>query len=110
MPYKPIDFQMSIPRTPDTSTQQTQLNHRTIAEQARLEHDAAKQTELLRSRNTAVEQSNEPHIKNNRQRDARSSSEQKQKQKRQQADEPGAEQGHEESQHPFKGKHIDISL
>ncbi|REE94444.1 hypothetical protein A8990_101238 [Paenibacillus taihuensis] len=108
MPYKPIDFQMSIPRTPETSTQQNQLNHRPTVDQARLEHDTAKQTELLRSRNTGVEQSSEPQIKNNRQRDSRSPSERKRK--KQQADEAGTDQGHDESQHPYKGKHIDISL
>ncbi|AZN40880.1 hypothetical protein [Paenibacillus albus] len=109
MPFKPIDFQMSIPRTPDQGTQQNQLNHRAHADQARLEHDTSKQTELARTRNTAVEQSSEPQINNKHQRDTRSPSKQK-KQQRQAEGSEGSDQGPDESQHPYKGKHIDISL
>ncbi|SEN33043.1 hypothetical protein [Paenibacillus sp. OV219] len=109
MPYRPIDFQVSIPRTPDQGVLQNQLNHRAHADQARLENDTSKQTELARSRNTAVEQSSEPQIKNNRQRDHQSPSKQK-KQNQQAEGAEGSDQGPEESQHPYKGKHIDISL
>ncbi|SFS78899.1 hypothetical protein SAMN05428962_2867 [Paenibacillus sp. BC26] len=107
MPFKPIDFQMSIPRTPDSSLHQQQLNQRPVAEQMRLENDTAKQTELLRNRNTAVEQNIDTRIKDNRQRDSLF----KQNQKKKQDGEAGTDAESEQGQkHPYKGNHIDISM
>ncbi|SDW27003.1 hypothetical protein [Paenibacillus sp. CF384] len=107
MPFKPIDFQISIPRTPENSLHQQQLNQRPVAEQMRLENDTAKQTELLRNRNTAVEQNIDTKIKDNRQRESQS----KQNRKKKQDGGAGvaAETDHGQK-HPYKGNHIDISM
>ncbi|WP_308639271.1 hypothetical protein [Paenibacillus silvisoli] len=111
MPFKPIDFQMSVPRTPDNSSQQQQLNQRPIVEQTRLEHDSIKQTELQRSRNTAVEQSADNKIKDNRQRDSQGQGHSSRKKKEDDdAGAGGAESAQGQQKHPYKGKHIDISM
>jgi uncharacterized caspase-like protein len=109
MAYKPLDLQISVPRTPESSTQQSQLNHKPIVNQIELERDTAQQTELRRSRNTEVEQGGNRGISSNEQRDGRASSNRKRKEPS--VPEAQTEQQEERVQsHPYKGKHIDISL
>ncbi|QHW30041.1 hypothetical protein GZH47_03785 [Paenibacillus rhizovicinus] len=110
MPYKPIDFQISIPRTPESGGQQSRLNHRALTEQSMLEQDTMKQSEQLRTRNTAVEQSGNHGITSNRNKDSSASSKRKRKKEGQEdiSSEQQADSG--QAAHPFKGKHIDFSF
>ncbi|MBW7473271.1 hypothetical protein K0T92_00775 [Paenibacillus oenotherae] len=110
MPYKSIDLQASIPRTPDTAALQNQMLHKPVADQTRLEGDSAKQTELMRSKNSAVEQGSKLGIKDNKQREAGSKS---QKRKNAGNRDDALEQSEDKQAaqtHPYKGQHIDISL
>ncbi|WP_219836685.1 hypothetical protein [Paenibacillus sp. R14(2021)] len=109
MPYKPIDFQVSIPRTLESGSQQSHINHKPIVNQTHLEHDTSKQTERLRTRNTAVEQGGSHVISSNQQRSTRSSARGKRKNSRAEEDDD-EQQDVPTKQHPYKGKHIDVSL
>lgn len=111
MPYKSIDLQASIPRTPDVAALQNQMMHKPVADQTRLEEDAARETELMRRKNSAVEQSDKLNIKDNKQRDAESNSKRRKNAGNSgDSQEPVENQSQQSPLHPFKGQHIDISL
>ncbi|SFI52738.1 hypothetical protein SAMN02799624_01212 [Paenibacillus sp. UNC496MF] len=108
MPYRPIDLQVSVPRTPETASQQSQMNHRPALEQALLEKDAAKTTEERRSRNAEVEQTGNRGISSKRDRDSRSAAKRSARQNPGQAGQERKDE-RDEPPHPYKGKHIDVS-
>lgn len=108
MTFKPLDLQMSVPRTQEFSSMQQQAAQRPLSEQNILANQASKQTEELRNQNTAVEKSSKPEVR---------------------ADQDGAndggykrggrkkEDGSDEEAlaedppvHPYKGHHLDIKL
>ncbi|REK76535.1 hypothetical protein [Paenibacillus paeoniae] len=108
MTFKPLDLQMSVPRTQEFSGMQQQAAQRPLTEQNMLANQASKQTEEMRNQNTAVEKSSNPQVR---------------------ADQDGANDGgykrgnrkkgvgtEEESGvdeppvHPYKGHHLDIKL
>ncbi|GMK48073.1 hypothetical protein [Paenibacillus glycanilyticus] len=107
MPFKPIDLQWSIPRTPEAGGMQSQSNHKANAELSRLAELASKQTEQLRSKNTGVEQTGGTNVRNNRERQSGNPYLAKRKQKREQEENENAE---DKAEHPYKGHHVDISL
>ncbi|QHT60723.1 hypothetical protein GXP70_12720 [Paenibacillus lycopersici] len=109
MPYKPIDFQISIPRTQETGVQQNQLNQRSLLEQSMLKQDTEKHAERQRTRNAGVEQSGNQGIAPNRHRDSGSSKRKRQREGHEER-EPGQQPDPEPAAHPFKGRHIDLSL
>ncbi|MBM7564639.1 hypothetical protein [Paenibacillus sacheonensis] len=110
MAYKPLDFQISIPRTPDHASQQNQLNHRPMAEQTMLEQASVKQSDLQRSRNSAVEQSGNQGITQNRSRESSLSKRKRQRNPEREESEQSASDGPSQAAHPYKGKHIDFTL
>ncbi|CAH1197798.1 hypothetical protein PAECIP111893_00983 [Paenibacillus plantiphilus] len=111
MPYKSIDLQASIPRTPDVAALQNQMMHKPVADQTRLEEASVKETELMRRKNSAVEQSDKLNIKDNKQREAESNAKRRKNAgDSEDSQEPAETQTPQSPQHPFKGQHIDISL
>jgi hypothetical protein len=108
MPFKPIDLQWSIPRTPEVGGLQSQTNHRMTAELARLAELASKQTEQLRSKNTGVEQTGGPNVRNDRDRQNGNPYLAKRKRKLEEAEDTTEES--RQPEHPYKGHHVDISL
>ncbi|MBO7746628.1 hypothetical protein I8J29_20635 [Paenibacillus sp. MWE-103] len=108
MPYRPIDFQVSVPRTPESASQQSQMNHRPALEQALLEKDAAKTMEEQRSRNAEVEQSGNRGISSEHDRNSRSAEKRGAWQNRGQTGQERKDE-RDEPPHPYKGKHIDVS-
>ncbi|MFC5648997.1 hypothetical protein ACFPYJ_07605 [Paenibacillus solisilvae] len=110
MPYRSIDLQMSIPRIPESGAQQSQTMHKPISDQTHLANEAGKQTERLRGKNSAIEQSIKMEIKDQQQQEASSPSKRK-KHREPVSGQQDTDNGTEQAQkHPFKGKHIDISL
>jgi len=109
MPYRSIDLQVSIPRTPEASAIQHQALQKSIVDQNQLATDAVKEAEQQRRQNQAVEQSAALNIHDQGQRGGESS---QNEQRRKQEEQSEEETSHvrQNSQHPFKGKHIDISL
>ncbi|EXX91273.1 hypothetical protein BG53_11800 [Paenibacillus darwinianus] len=105
MTFKSLDLQMSIPRTPEASAIQAQQLQKQVAEQQQLATAAEKQTEMKRHRNTGVEETAGQTIKD--------------RQGRQQPGGQGGRRGRglqadahaakPESNHPYKGKHIDLT-
>lgn len=109
MTFKSIDLQMSVPRTQEFSGMHGQAIHKPVADQNKLAEQTSKQTELLRGKNTAVEQSNGLHIRS----DQEGQQDKAHKQARRSQAEPESGDGEQEPQqptHPFKGHKLDIKL
>jgi hypothetical protein len=106
--YKSIDLQMSIPRTPEASGIHGQQLHKPLADQNQLAHAASEQTVELRHRNTGLTETTGQTIRDKRKRsDGQSPKRGKSSVDTKQEDAHSAELG---AAHPFKGKHIDVSL
>ncbi|WP_268624430.1 hypothetical protein [Paenibacillus alvei] len=108
MNWKPVEMQIAIPRTQESSTLQHQQQQRPVTEQAMLNDQAQRLMEKSRERNAQVESSQDARIRNQHheggnhaERDGSDNSHSEQKQ-----DE--TEQVMVPAQHPFKGKHIDF--
>lgn len=108
MTFKSIDLQMSVPRTQEFSGMHGQAMHKPVADQSMLANQTSKQTELLRGKNTAIEQSSGLHIRSG-QEDGQGNAYQKAKQKRSDSSSEVEEQ-EETPAHPYKGHRFDIKL
>lgn len=106
MSYKPIDLQTSLPRTVEMAPLQQQQQQRAAMEQAALGQQAVKQAEKQAQSNTKLESANQRSIS---ERDPREPRKPDAKRKRRQG-EDGEPDEEEKSAHPYKGKHIDITL
>ncbi|WP_141500753.1 hypothetical protein [Paenibacillus luteus] len=108
MTFKSIDLQMSVPRTQEFSGMHGQAIHKPVADQNKLAEQTSKQTELLRGKNTAVEQSNGLHIRS----DHEGQQDKGHKQAKRNHSEQESEDGEQEPKptHPFKGHKLDIKL
>ncbi|MGG1633556.1 hypothetical protein BK120_19460 [Paenibacillus sp. FSL A5-0031] len=108
MTFKSIDLQMSVPRTQEFSGMHGQAMHKPVADQNTLANQSAKQTELLRGKNTAIEQSNGLHIRSD-QEGQQGNAYQQAKRKRTQLSSDVDEQEAAPT-HPYKGHRLDIKL
>ncbi|WP_168122227.1 hypothetical protein [Paenibacillus sp. HB172176] len=107
MTYKPLDLQMSVPRTQEFSNMQQQAAQKPAMDQTMLEGQAAKHTEELRMHNSAVEQTGQAHVRANQ--DGKHSGAHEQRKRTKESVE-GDEDKPEQAAHPFKGHHLDIKL
>ncbi|WP_296974588.1 hypothetical protein [Thermobacillus sp. ZCTH02-B1] len=106
MPFRPIDFQTSIPRTPDASTMYGQQMARPAAEQQMLAAQSEKETERLRQKSTAPEETENRPIRDGQPRQQGGG-----RQRRQQGSvQPDGPRPPKDASHPYKGRHIDISF
>jgi len=109
MPYRSIDLQVSIPRTPEASALQHQALQKSVLDQGQLAADNIKEAEQQRRQNQAVEQGSALNIRDQGHRGG-DSSQNEQRRKQEGQSEEDTNHVRQNSQHPFKGKHIDISL
>lgn len=108
MTFKSIDLQMSVPRTQEFSGKHGQAIHKPIADQNMLANQNIKNTELLRTKNTAIEQSNGLNIRSD-QESGQGNANQKPRRKLSQGDLEDDEQ-EQTPAHPYKGHRLDIKL
>lgn len=105
MAYKPLDLQVSMPRTVELSPLQQQQQQRPAMEQAALGQQAVKQAEKQAQSNTKTEGASKRSISDKEPKERQQSS--SNRKKRSSKEQEGTERM---SEHPFKGKHLDISL
>ncbi|MBD2845260.1 hypothetical protein IDH44_08660 [Paenibacillus sp. IB182496] len=106
MTFRSIDLQMSVPRAPDSAALQNQMMQKPVADQAQLNQETAKKAELERQRSVNVGEVSDLHVQ-----DEESGGKQSGDQHRRSS--PRVQETEEQktpSEHPFKGRHIDISL
>ncbi|REJ16689.1 MAG: hypothetical protein C6W59_07975 [Paenibacillaceae bacterium] len=105
MPFKPIDFQIAIPRTPEVSGYYGNQLARPAAEQQMLAAQSEKETERMRQTSAAPEETENRPIRDGQPRQQGGGRRQQQGKSR--PDEPRPPK---DAPHPYKGKHIDISF
>ena len=105
MSYQSIDLQAALPRTAEMSPLAQQQQNKGMTEQAMLAQHGLKDAERQARRMAQTEQSAKSEISDREHRD----NERQQGQRKRHA---GEEEQHRESrsEHPFKGKHIDLTL
>ncbi|OXM16011.1 hypothetical protein [Paenibacillus herberti] len=106
MPYRPIDLQLSVPRTQELGNQQSYLQGRLAAEARMQGEQAVKQTELDRSRSTELESRGDSKISYREKESGSGESPDKQEQASRSETDPKPQQ----IEHPFKGHRLDIRL
>ncbi|MFS0727868.1 hypothetical protein [Paenibacillus sp. 1P07SE] len=106
MTYRSLDLQISVPRTPDAGGLQSQMMNRPIMEQEKLAEESLKTEEELRRKSSEVEASAEPAIRDD-EKGRGGSGQQRHAQGETEENHPPKESP---APHPYKGKHIDISL
>ncbi|GBG09622.1 hypothetical protein PAT3040_04279 [Paenibacillus agaridevorans] len=109
MTFKPLDFQISVPRTQEFSGMQQQAAQRPITEQNMLAHQTEKHTEAQRSQSAAVEQSSNSGIKADQEKNGGGDPRQQGRGKGHGKDE-SAKELPPESPHPYKGLRFDVKL
>ncbi|MFD0587557.1 hypothetical protein ACFQZE_06055 [Paenibacillus sp. GCM10027627] len=109
MTFKPLDLQMSVPRTPEFGGKHQQAVQRPLVEQNMLASQSAKQTEQLRTQNAPLEQSSKAHVRAD-QEGSKNGGNGKQEQKRTDKEAAEAAPAPEIPVHPYKGRNFDIKL
>lgn len=108
MSLKSVEMQLAIPRTKEAGVVQNQLYHKPMVDQAALAAGAMQQTEQQRRKAGKVEESVPKRIKDGsgeRREKPPSSAKAGAAVKK-----SGSKPADEPNGHPFKGRHIDLSL
>lgn len=104
MNFKPVEMQIAMPRTTDMSQIAQHVQHKPANDQQHVVQSALKQAEVQRSSTEKTEQTAETAI-----RDSQSGARQSGRQDRRGSKRTGKTEGDTVS-HPYKGKHIDLTL
>lgn len=105
MNMKSVEMQVAVPRTGDAGRVQQDQLHRPILDQSLLSGQTVKDSELERQRSAGVDES--AHNLNVR-REGNGSASPEQGEARSEGNAEEEEQEHK-AEHPYKGKHIDLS-
>jgi hypothetical protein len=107
MSLKGVEMQIAIPRTSEATAIQNHLNHKPTHDQAALAQQWIKHQDQQRNKSTEVDASAFLNVKEDGKGEgrARSGMQQRRKGKADEEKRLPVEPGH-----PYKGKHIDISL
>lgn len=109
MTLKPLDMQISVPRTQEFGGMHQQAVQRPAAEQTLLANQSSKQTEEMRHQNTALEQSSKLGVRADQ--DQHGGQPYKRKARKRHPDSSEhADAGPEQPAHPYKGHHFDMRL
>lgn len=104
MSLKSIEMQIAIPRTNEATNVQNHMQHKPGFDQSALAGQSAKQTVNERHRSSEIEETSYLNVRDE------SSSSQRGRSGTGRQKKPSAGKTKEKSFHPYKGKHIDISL
>jgi hypothetical protein len=109
MTFKPLDLQMSVPRTQEYSGMHQQAAQRPVTEQSMLANQSSKQTEELRHQNAALEQSSKLDVRANQEQSGGKAYKRKSRKPRPDSS-AGTDTDPEQPVHPYKGHHFDMKL
>jgi hypothetical protein len=109
MSLKAIDMQIAVQKSSETGNRQNQLMHKPLFDQSLLASTAEKNAELARQKSSKVDET-----ANHRIRDGQQNGKNKlfktDKKKQDQEELTATHQVGASIEHPYKGKHIDLSL
>lgn len=104
MSLKSVDMQIAVHRSHEASVNQQQLNQKPSNDQALLGLQHEKQAKLDRQKTGELEESPQANIHDDQ------SGKRDQRSRREGRDQRNQDEETEQAIHPYKGKHIDISL
>ncbi|MFB5266597.1 hypothetical protein ACE41H_07335 [Paenibacillus enshidis] len=107
MSLKAVELQIAVPRTSEAGKVLSENRHRLVNDQALLGEQAVKETQAVRQRSEAVEQSADAAV-----RDREGQSNYRDHRNKRRGSEPTQDNppAVHQAEHPFKGHHIDLSL
>lgn len=105
MSLKSVELQVAIPRSQDAGRLQEQLNQRQVIQHHQSAEEQKTHAELQRLKASHLESKNHSKISSDDPSSQEHSQQNDHHRNRQEK-----ERGEEQAKHPFKGKHIDISL
>ena len=106
MTLRSIEMQVAIPRTNEAGQIQNQLSQKPVYDQNQLAQQSAKKAAEQLKKSNEVEQAADMQIRDEEQKQGGG---QKQ-QRRERGKKEQAAHGHTVPVHPYKGRHIDLSL
>lgn len=106
MSLKAVELQIAVPRTSEAGKYQSEHRQRNMNDQATLGHEASKETEAVRHRSTAVDESTEASVTEQEEQRQNEHS----PQHRMSANAQDEQAAEHPAEHPYKGHHIDLSL
>lgn len=107
MSLRPVELQFALHKNEEVGLKQNQLNNKPNQDQTLLAGAAAKQTEKERHVTGKADDVNQSSI---RDQEKGNSKQNKQRAKSSSTENEGEKPSTERRVHPFKGKHIDLSL
>lgn len=102
MNLKPVEMQVALPRTVDAGMMQGQAQQKNVQDQLMLSHETMRKLEETRKKSERTDMENE--IDDQLDQNKRNSSEGGLRDRERKQDKE------RKAQHPYKGKHVDISL
>lgn len=106
MSLKAVELQIAVPRTSEAGKYQSESRQRPMNDQALLGQKTALETENMRQRSSAVDESTEAFVG---ERQTGEQGRETSQQRRSRSDENELPKEHL-AEHPYKGHHIDFSL
>jgi hypothetical protein len=106
MNLKPIEMQVALPRTVEAGAQQQQLLGKPVADQLLAMSDAGRQAELSRKRTERNEGAEHAAIRD----DQKPADQGRQRPAKRQSRKTASDEEKRAAEHPYKGRHIDLSL
>lgn len=102
---KSVDMQIAVHRNSDLGAQQQQLNQKPLDDQTMLAQQNEKNAVVNRHKSSEVNDTEKTHIRDDHSNKQNQSQDREGKRKKSDKDAPLAH-----SLHPYKGKHVDLSL
>lgn len=109
MSLRPVELQFVLHKNDEAGLKQNQLNHKPVQDQALLADDSLKHTEKERHVTAKSENAHKATLFEKEKEKEKSEQQNKKSQGKKESAAPFSAQK-EMSEHPFKGKHIDLSL
>jgi hypothetical protein len=109
MSFKTIDMQIAVQKSNEIGYKQNQLMQKTVIDQSLIASNTEKSTEAARHKSSKVDETTNHRIREEQQKEKNKGL--KSTKKQQDKTVIGAHRQEEVSlEHPFKGRHIDLSL
>lgn len=104
MDLKPVELQIAVPRTSEASRVQQDQQHRPLLDQQMIAGQNIKHADQQRTRSTGIDDSSKTQIHDQDHRESGSGQDQHSSPNQEEQAPPS-----KPAEHPYKGKHIDLS-
>jgi hypothetical protein len=110
MSLKSIDMQFAVQKSTETGMKQNQLQHKPVLDQSMLASKEEKNIEIARHRSSKVDETANHRIRDHQSKDKNKGLNQEKKKQDKNTTNVDTQQTANNLEHPYKGRHIDLSL